>query len=238
VPGRSQSAAHRATIVLKYYRINHLPATIALLGASKCEQGSRRQDWQRQWTRVRETKSSPRFLLNSVDLSGREILPTVLSVANRIAPKAVPYAERLLGDPAIAINLFEQAAASVSEAIKTKQASGSVVRDLAAYLFRTYMRLVSQTRRKEPMLQESLDVEAEDQISQRDLARAEAALLLDEIMAVCDRLTREIAFRRMEGFSWKEIGERYGLSGHAAEARFSKALDRARKRLKIQDRER
>jgi len=187
---------------------------------------------------VRETKSSPRFLLNSVDLSGREIDPTVLSVANRIAPKAVSYAERLLGDPAIAINLFEQAAASVSEAIKTKQASGSVVRDLAAYLFRTYMRLVSQTRRKERMLQESLDVEAEDQISQRDLSRAEAALLLDEIMTVCDRLTREIAFRRIEGFSWKEIGERYGLSGHAAEARFSKALDRARKRLKIQDRER
>ena len=175
-------------------------------------------------------------MLNSVDLSGREIDPTVLSVANRIAPKAVSYAERLLGDPAIAINLFEQAAASVSEAIKTKQASGSVVRDLAAYLFRTYMRLVSQTRRKEPMLQESLDVEAENQISQRDLA--EAALLLDEIMAVCDRLTREIAFRRIEGFSWKEIGKRYGLSGHAAEARFSKALDRARKKLKIQDRER
>jgi DNA-directed RNA polymerase specialized sigma24 family protein len=186
---------------------------------------------------VRETNSSPRFLLNSVDLSGREILPTVLSVANRIAPKAIPYAERLLGDPAIAINLFEQAAASVSEAVKTKQASGAVVRDLAAYLFRTYMRLVSQTKRKDPILQESLDAEAENQISQGDLARAEAALLLDEIMAVCDRLTREIAFRRIEGLSWKEIGAHYGISGHAAEARFGKALDHARKRLKIQGRE-
>lgn len=187
---------------------------------------------------MRETKSSPRILLNSVDLSGREILPTVLSVASRIAPKAVPYAEKLLGDPAVAMNLFEQAAASVSEAIRTKQASGAAVRDLAAYLFRTYMRLVSHAKRKYPLVQESLDVEAEDLISQGDLARAEAALLLDEIMAVCDRLTREIAFRRLEGLSWKEIGERYGLSGHAAEARYSKALDRARKRLKIQDRER
>jgi DNA-directed RNA polymerase specialized sigma24 family protein len=187
---------------------------------------------------VRETKSSPRILLNSVDLSGREILPTVLSVAHRIAPKAVPYAEKLLGDPAIAMNLFEQAAASVSEAIRTKQASGSAVRDLDRYLFRTYMRLVSQARRKDSMFQEPLDLKAEDQISQGDLARAEAALLFDEIMAVCDRLTREVAFRRLEGLSWKEIGERYGLSGHAAEARFSKALDRARKRLKIHDRER
>ena len=114
----------------------------------------------------------------------------------------------------------------------------SAVRDLAAYLFRTYIRLVSQAKRKETMLAESLKAEADSQISQRDLARAEAAVLLDEIMRACDRLTREVAFRRLEGLSWKEIGERYGLSGHAAEARFSKALDRARKRLKIQNRER
>jgi RNA polymerase sigma factor (sigma-70 family) len=185
----------------------------------------------------REATSSPRFLLNSVDLSGREIDPTVLSVAHRIAPKAIPYAERLLGDPAVAVNLFEQAAASVSEAIKTKQASGSAVRDLAAYLFRAYIRLVSESKRKDASLQESLDAQAENQNSHGDLVRAEAALLLDEIMRTCDRLTREVAFRRLEGLSWKEIGERYGLSSHAVEARFSKALDRARKRLKIQNRE-
>ena len=185
----------------------------------------------------REATSSPRFLLNSVDLSGREIHPTVLSAACRIAPKAIPYAERLLGDPAVAVNLFEQAAASVSEAIKTKQANGSVVRDLGAYLFRAYIRLVSEAKRRDAALQEALDAQAENQIWHRDLVRAEAALLLDEIMGTCDRLTREVAFRRLEGLSWKEIGELYGLSGHAAEARFSKALDRARKRLKIQNRE-
>ena len=185
----------------------------------------------------REATTSPRFLLNSVDLSGREISPTVLSVANRIAPKAITYAERLLGDPAVAMNLFEQAAASVSEAIKTKQANGSDVRDLAAYLFRAYIRLVSEAKRKDAALQASLDTQAENQIWHRDLMRAEAALLLDEIMGTCDRLTREVAFRRLEGLSWKEIGEQFGLSGHAAEVRFSKALDRARKRLKIQNRE-
>ena len=132
------------------------------------------------------------------------------------------------------MNLFEQAAASVSEAIK---ANGSVVRDLAAYLFRAYIRLVSEAKRRDATLQESLDAQAENRIWHRDLLRAEAALLLDEIMGICDRLTREVAFRRIEGFSWKEIGEQYGLSGHAAEARFSKALDRARKRLKIQNRQ-
>ena len=135
------------------------------------------------------------------------------------------------------MNLFEQAAASVSEAIKTKQAGGSDVRDLAAYLFRAYIRLISEAKRKDAALQQSLDAQAKSQVWHRDLVRAEAALLLDEIMGTCDRLTREVAFRRLEGLSWKEIGERYGLSSHAAEARFSKALDRARKRLKIQNRE-
>jgi DNA-directed RNA polymerase specialized sigma24 family protein len=135
------------------------------------------------------------------------------------------------------MTLFEQAAASVSEAIKTKQDGSSAVRDLAAYLFRAYIRLVSEVKRKDVTLQETLDAQAENQLWRSNLVRAEAALLLDEIMSTCDRLTREVAFRRLEGLSWKEIGERYGLSGHAAEARFSKALDRARKRLKIQNRE-
>lgn len=174
------------------------------------------------------------FLLNSIDRLGRKIDPAVLSVAKEIGPRAVPYAEKLLGDPALAISLFEEAAASVSEAIEQKKsAGGPSVRDLSAYLFRTFIRMVGEAKRKETILEESLKDRAKTQISRSNLTRVEAALLLDEVMATCDRVTREIAFRRLEGFSWKEIGERYGISSHAAEARFSKALDHARKTLKI-----
>ena len=59
----------------------------------------------------------------------------------------------------------------------------------------------------------------------------EMELLLDEVMAACDKVTQEIALRRLEGFSWDEIGDRYGISAHVARLRFSKALQRARKRL-------
>ena len=146
------------------------------------------------WTPGEKRLPVPDSSLNPVDLSGREIYHTVLSVANRIAPKAIPYAEILLGDPAVAANLFEQAAASVSEAIKTKQANGSAVRDLAAYLFRAYIRLVSESRRKDATLQASFDAQAESQVSHSDLVRAEAALLLDEIMRTCDRLLAKLLF--------------------------------------------
>jgi len=57
-------------------------------------------------------------------------------------------------------------------------------------------------------------------------------VLLDEVMAACDKVTQEIALRRLEGFSWNEIGDRHGISAHAARLRFSKALKRTRETLK------
>ena len=96
----------------------------------------------------REAKPSPRFLLNSVDLLGREIDPAVLSVAQEIATRAVSYGERLLGDPALAISLFEEAAATVSKTIKEKAASGKPrIRDMRGNLFRTYLRRISVERK-------------------------------------------------------------------------------------------
>ena len=74
----------------------------------------------------------------------------MLSVAQEISHQALAYAEKILGDPAVALNLFEEAAAAVSEAVETKKASGKPpIRDLRAYLFRAYVRRISQERRRE-----------------------------------------------------------------------------------------
>lgn len=96
----------------------------------------------------REAKPSPRFLLNSVDLLGREIDPAVLSVAQESAPRAVSHGEKLLGDPALATSLFEEAAATVSKTINEKEASGKPrIRDMRGYLFRAYLRRISVERK-------------------------------------------------------------------------------------------
>src|SRR6266702_2864625 len=58
-------------------------------------------------------------------------------------------------------------------------------------------------------------------------------ILLDEVLAQCDFIAQDMAWRRMQGFSWEEVGKVHGLSAHAAEARFSHALQQARERLKI-----
>ena len=129
------------------------------------------------------------------------------------------------------MNLFEQSAASVSEAIKTKQASGSAVRDLAAYLFRAYIRKpVSESRRKDATLCKNLSTrrpKARFRIA--ILVRAEAALLLDEIMRTCDRLTREVAFRRLEGLSWYRSASGKDSRSTRLRRDFQQMLDRARK---------
>jgi DNA-directed RNA polymerase specialized sigma24 family protein len=181
----------------------------------------------------RETRPSPPFLLNSVDRLGRKIDPAVLSVAQEIGARSVAYAEKLLGDPALAVSFFEQAAATVSEAIEQKRSAGSPsVRNLARYLFRTFIRIVGKAKRKEEALEESLRKYARTEISWDQAARAETAVLVDEVMASCGKVAREIAFRRLEGFSWKEIGEEFNISAHAAELRFEKSLEQARRTLR------
>jgi DNA-directed RNA polymerase specialized sigma24 family protein len=184
-----------------------------------------------------ETKSSPAFLLNEVDRFGRHIDPAVLSAAKEIGPRAVSYAERLLADPALAISFFEQAAATVSEALEVKKSSGApVVKNLPAYLFRAFIRIVDQARRKNASLEESIRTYAVTEDWRGEATRAEASLLVDEVMEACDRASREVVVLRLEGFSWKEIGKQFDISSHAAEARFSKALDHARKVFKIRRR--
>jgi DNA-directed RNA polymerase specialized sigma24 family protein len=182
----------------------------------------------------REAKPSPRFLLNSVDLLGREIDPAVLSVANEIAPRALAYAQNLIGDPALAMNYLEEAAAAVSVAIQEKKDAGApAVRNIERYLFRTFIRIVDDVRRKQTILEKSLEEYAATRASITEESHAEITVLLNEIMATCDRVSRQIVLLHLEGRSWEDIGKHFGISRHAAEARFRKALDRARKMLRI-----
>src|SRR6266851_10334473 len=95
------------------------------------------------------------FLVNAVDSLGRAIEPCVLSVARDIAPQAVSYAQKSLADPCVAMNLLEEAAATVSEAVLAKQlAELPPVRNMRAYLYRAFLRRLSATRQVEIRLEE------------------------------------------------------------------------------------
>jgi len=73
--------------------------------------------------------------VSPVDRRGRPISSSVLKAAQEISRGAILHAERLLVDPAVAANLLEDAAATVSQPLKAKKIGEGSIRDLESYLF-------------------------------------------------------------------------------------------------------
>jgi DNA-directed RNA polymerase specialized sigma24 family protein len=180
--------------------------------------------------------SSSLFRLNAVDRRGRKIDPAVLAAAEGIYSRALEHGVKLLGDPAVVATALEEVAAVVSRVIKAKDPPGDPlpVRNLPAYLFRAFLRHVNHLKRKELTLVSLNEVaQIPDHPRANPLRELEFKMLLDECLAQFDFVERDMAWRRMQGLSWEEVGKFHGLSAHAAEARFSHALQKVRERLKI-----
>lgn len=173
------------------------------------------------------------FRVSPVDRFGRRMSPAVHDAAEQIAHRAILHGEKLHVDPAVAANMLEEAAARVSRAIDRKKDSNEQpVRDLRAYLFRAYLRLINKAVKRRLLMADAirtLAVTSHD--STNPLAEVEQKIRIDESLTRGDPVFRDMFYRRMEGLTWDEIGLSYGISGHAAESRFSQALRRIRERL-------
>jgi hypothetical protein len=173
---------------------------------------------------TQDVPSGQQYFLNAVAPSGRSIQPCVFLVAQGIANQAVSYAENFLGDSCVAVNLLEEAAASVSEVIRVKEAAKiAPIRDVRRYLFRVFLRKVAEARRNEAPFEEISQLYSHPCDDGHDDG-LERQILLDQILGHFDRVTREMILRRIEGHSWGEIASEFDLSNHAARVRFSKAL--------------
>jgi DNA-directed RNA polymerase specialized sigma24 family protein len=173
---------------------------------------------------TQDVLSDQQHCLNAVAPSGRSIEPCVFLVAQGIANQAVSYAKKFLGDSCVAVNLLEEAAATVSEVIQAKEAAQiTPIRDVRRYLFRVFLRKVAEARRNETPYEEVSQWHSHP----RDDCHGEgldSQILLDQILGHFDSVTREMILRRIEGHSWGEIASEFELSNHAARVRFSKAL--------------
>jgi DNA-directed RNA polymerase specialized sigma24 family protein len=180
-----------------------------------------------------KTSNPTPALLNSVDLRGRPIEPNVLSAANEIAATALPYAEKFVGDPCVAMNLLEEVAATVSETVRAKEAAEAPpVRDMRAYVYRAFLRRIADERRDEKWQQE----EIEDHFGVDETAnlevKTERKLALKQILSMCDRKTCAIIWGRIEGRSWDDIAYDCVMSNHAARVHYSKAMREIREALR------
>jgi DNA-directed RNA polymerase specialized sigma24 family protein len=162
--------------------------------------------------------------VSPVDRLGRPIDPVVLRAAEELSPRLLMYCEKIAGDPAMVANLLEESAAAVSRVFQARK--GPPIRDIHAYLYRAVVRKVNKGLRRSPrfangFLGGSVDLRA----------TLDRKLLIDELLRSCDPIIREMFYRRVQGFSWGEIGNAYGISAHSAESRFGQALQRIRKRV-------
>jgi DNA-directed RNA polymerase specialized sigma24 family protein len=174
-----------------------------------------------------------RLLVSPIDRLGRGISPLVLDAAEEIGRRAIEHAEQLLIDPAVAAGLLEEAAATVSRAIASKKLwMQANVRDLPSYLFRAFIRRADRIKKRQLTQANAAQVlTLGSNNSTAPQADLELKILVDELLTRCDAVTREMFYRRTEGFSWKEIGSSYGISDTAAKARFSQALRRIGEKL-------
>jgi len=168
-----------------------------------------------------------------VDRLGRRISPSVLDAAEEVGRRAIEHAERELIDPAVAATLLEEAAATVSRALDAKRHhTQNAVRDLPSYLFLAFIRRVNRTKKRQLLLEDAIQVRSAGSHNSTDPeAELELKILVDELLTRCDPVTRDMFYRRIQGFSWKEIGLSYNISGHAAESRFNQALHKVGVRL-------
>jgi hypothetical protein len=181
---------------------------------------------------TQDVPSDQQHFLNAVAPSGRSIEPRVFLVVQGIANQAVCYAEKFLGDSCVAVNLLEEAAATVSEVIRTKEvAQIAPIRDVRRYLFRVFLRNVAEARRNETQYEEASQWHSH-LCNDSDVDGLDSQILLDQILGHFDSVTREMILRRIEGHSWSEIASEFDLSNHAARVRFSKALQWLRTSVK------
>jgi len=170
--------------------------------------------------------------ISPVDRRGYTIGHPVLVAAEEIGRRAMEHAEQLLFDPAIAATLLEEAAASVSRALLSKRHSRQAgVRDLPSYLFRAFIRRINRARKRQLIQEAAILAHLAVSPNSTDPNDLDLKILVDELLTRSDPVTREMFYRRVQGFSWKEIGSSYGISDHAAESRFSQAIRKLAQRL-------
>ena len=95
--------------------------------------------------------------VSPMDQRGRPISPAVLSAAEEVSRRAIHHAEKLLVDPAVAANLLEEAAATVSRALKAKNTHERPVQDLESYLFRAFLRRLNRTKKRQSLSADAID---------------------------------------------------------------------------------
>jgi len=170
--------------------------------------------------------------VSPMDQRGRAISPRVLTAAEEVSRRAMYHAGKLLIDPAVAANVLEEAAAAVSRVLQAKNTDPNSIRDVESYLFRAFLRRLNRIKKQELLTAQALELQAFlSRISCDPRRTLEVKILVDEMLMQFNPMMRDFFCRHLVLSSWREVGRVYGISAHAAESKFSQAVQTVKKKL-------
>src|SRR5258706_9471266 len=142
----------------------------------------------------------------------------VYEAARSISRAAEDFGEFVLKDRAAAFDLLHKAAAKVTAHI----ASGAPeIRNIQAYLFRTYKHLVAQELDKRIRHEQPLS-DSDDALIVEIVADLERKIMLREIFSRINEDERTLALYLMFGYTYKEIAEELGTTDVTLRQRISR----------------
>jgi len=156
-----------------------------------------------------------------------EINADVLREAQNLRQYSRSLALKILNDEAQGQTLMMRAVAEVS---KKFTAENSIVKNLPAYLFQTFRRLVFAEARKKLRHRELEEkyFECLENLFQSDTVSEEAKIcqqiLIKEIVAKMDDWTKDV-YRYLElGYEYKDLVPKYGSAENVIRAKYSRKL--------------
>jgi DNA-directed RNA polymerase specialized sigma24 family protein len=163
------------------------------------------------------------FWLSPYDATGLPRSGAMIDAARRVWARVLAYTKQALGETEPALEFLEKTVRCV-ERSQTKHE----IRDLSAYIFRSYIRQIAAERRRRRRLLPLNSathgpVRTETELEQRVLAQEALPMIRLDILP--------LVFRRIEGWTWDEIAAQFGQPKHALESRYSYEMRRVRNLL-------
>src|SRR5262245_12211662 len=157
------------------------------------------------------------------------ICPEVYQAAGELWPQAESLVYSRLRDRPAGMRLMHKAAAAVSRKL---QEQPDQIRDLKAYLWTTFKRLISEEVENENRYQ---PLEPEKHLTNNHHGPSEALhdqILIDEVMAEMDPWTRTVFELRVLGYQFEEIAQMLKMRPNHLRSKFRKGIQKLSRRIR------
>jgi DNA-directed RNA polymerase specialized sigma24 family protein len=168
------------------------------------------------------------------DGRGNRVAKEVIEAAHKIWGRVLRYVRSETDDLASAAEVLETTCHCVSRALH-RATERNPVRSLDSYLYWAFVRRFNREMARAAKIQYVGSVEIVPkprvQASQPWAPTQDEKIEAMQFLSHLDPRIRTMVIRRHRGDSWAEIGQDQGVSGHAAEMQFARAVKKTRIRL-------